>query len=325
MRLFPVCFLLFCSLLSAFVSADALTAREWLDRGSHAFKELNYDGVFIYRQGEQINTLRVLHANINGIENEKLIHLDQELREIVRRGHEITCVHPGDQMVRLDHSIPSGLFAKAFGGSNEKIEQSYQLRVVMGQSRVAGRDVVEIFLKPKDNYRYGYRVWFDKETGLLLKSHLLNNVNQVLEGFQFTQVDVGGVIAPALLQPSSEGHIVAHHQVFPNESQEDTTSGHWGISWLPNGFVMAAQDIRRGSQVQLPMNTLMYTDGLSVFSVFIEGVTDSPHDAATSFHGATVAVSRDVKIGKGVYMVTVVGEIPALTATKIADSVIFEK
>ena len=52
------------------------SALEWLDTMNRAFRTLDYDGVFSYQSGTELTTLRVVHVVIDGIEHERLVHLD---------------------------------------------------------------------------------------------------------------------------------------------------------------------------------------------------------------------------------------------------------
>ncbi|GIT40107.1 MAG: hypothetical protein Ct9H300mP8_13030 [Gammaproteobacteria bacterium] len=63
--------------LSAVLAGAAeRSALEWLDTMNRAFRTLDYDGVFSYQSGTDLTTLRVVHVVIDGIEHERLVHLD---------------------------------------------------------------------------------------------------------------------------------------------------------------------------------------------------------------------------------------------------------
>jgi sigma-E factor negative regulatory protein RseB len=99
----------------------------------------------------------------------------------------------------------------------------------------------------------------------------------------------------------------------------------WHAEWVPDGFTMASWDIRRTPSSLKAVDTLMYSDGLAAFSVFIEDMPEAGAKALVSRSGATVAVS-EVLIGGSPqdavhHLVTVVGEIPTATAQRIAQSI----
>ena len=73
------------------------------------------------------------------------------------------------------------------------------------------------------------------------------------------------------------------------------------------------------------INTMMFSDGLAAFSVFIE---DMPHAGAASMvsrNGATVAVTHLTPgPDQSQHLITLVGELPTDTAQRIAQSIRFQ-
>ena len=59
---------------------------------------------------------------------------------------------------------------------------------LLGADRVAGIDSQVIELDPKDAYRFAYKLWADKKTGLLLRAQTLDPNGQVLEQLSFSQI-----------------------------------------------------------------------------------------------------------------------------------------
>lgn len=49
-----------------------------LDAMSRSFRSLDYQGVFTYEQGQSLSSVRIAHAVIDGVEQERLVHLDGE-------------------------------------------------------------------------------------------------------------------------------------------------------------------------------------------------------------------------------------------------------
>src|SRR5690606_26788326 len=100
--------------------------REWLDEMNRAFSALSYDGIFSYFGGEDLASLRVVHMVIDGEQRERMVHLNGAPREIVRKGDEVACiVMPGDALLELEESIPSGPFARAFVRRYDRISENY--------------------------------------------------------------------------------------------------------------------------------------------------------------------------------------------------------
>lgn len=299
--------------------------RAWLDDMNRAFSELSYDGIFSYFSGEDLASLRVVHMVIDGEQRERMVHLNGAPREIVRKGDEVACiVMPGDALLELEESIPSGPFARAFVRRYDRISENYGISF-FGEDRVADRIAVRVAVTPRDDDRYGYRLWLDKQTRLLLRSELIDHQGKRLEIFQFNQIRFGDDVDAAALEPEGkDGSLVNHLTLATKEprpvSPEEVA---WTAAWLPDGFQIAAADTRRAPSSLKTIDTIMYSDGLAAFSLFVEDMPDSGAASMVSRNGATVAITHIIRNRNDEpYLVTLVGEIPAPTAERIARSVV---
>ena len=72
---------------------------------------------------------------------------------------------------------------------------------------------------------------------------------------------------------------------------------------------------------QSSVSTLMYTDGLTAFSIFVQADAGDRAREIESTNGATVAVSVRVGSAQAPHLVTLVGEIPMPTARRVVRSV----
>jgi sigma-E factor negative regulatory protein RseB len=317
-----------CLATGVMLGAPALRAdddpRQWLDDMARAFSELSYDGIFSYFNGRELASLRVVHMVVDGEQRERLVHLNGAPREIVRRGEEVSClVEPGDALLELEGSIPIGPFARAFVRRYDRISESYGLSF-FGEDRVADRRTVRLAVTPRDDDRYGYRLWLDKQTRLLLRSELIDSEGQPMEIFQFHQIRYGDQVDAAWLEPDDKGGSLATHLTLATKQPEPLTQDQvaWRVGWLPEGFRMAAAEIRRTAGAPNSVDTLMYSDGLAAFSVYIEDMPESGAASMVSRNGATVAVTHMIHGSRQEpYLVTLVGELPTATADRIARSV----
>ena len=94
---------------------------------SHAFRTVSYNGRFIYMANSKLHSLRVIHTNLDGQEFERLTPLSGGGPEILRKGDELICIHPGGNFMRMDNSIPSGPFANKFSHVDTQIDIIYAL------------------------------------------------------------------------------------------------------------------------------------------------------------------------------------------------------
>lgn len=297
----------------------------WLTRMSTAFAELNYDGVFSFYTGTDLASLRVVHMLDDGIERERLVHLNGAPREIVREGDSVLCIlQPGDRLVAMGGSIPAGPFARAFIRDFSSVTNNYDLEM-KGEGRIALRRAVRLLVKPKDEHRYGYRLWLDKETGLLLKSELVDmKRKRALEIFQFNQIAMGDEVQRSALEPDQPQGSVIDHLKVAEEASAEAAKMDWHAGWLPAGFEMAAADLRHAPATQQSVSALIYSDGLAAISVFIESMPSSASTNMISHKGATVSVTQSVRgPNNAQHLVTVVGEVPAKTASAVAQSITY--
>lgn len=307
------------------VSAE-LSPRDYLDRMSYAFREQNYRGVFTYEYGAQMESMRIVHAVTDGVEQERLVYLNGEPREFVRDGHKLSCVHPGDQILRLGNSLSGGPFARTMLPQSSEIENYYRLSLGKGE-RVAGRETVEVKAAARDAYRYNFRLFIDKESGLLLKSLTVASNGRVLERFQFADIEIGVDLSNEDFSGSVDhGEHLQHHLAGSTKTvgvPAELIADGVNLNWLPTGFTVSARSEQAVEESQRNTQLVMYSDGFSTVTVVLEPVDADlqiPADGKAR-RGATVAYIRPLEINGQPYLLTVVGEVPLMTAQKIARNV----
>ena len=317
-----------CLLLIGVEQAVADAPSDMLRQMNRAFAELSYDGFFSYFSGGELASLRVVHKLVDGVPHERLVHLNGDPREIIRQGEDVACiVHPGDELAGFDKNIPVGPFARAFIRQFDQLPATYSVDTY-GEDRIAGRVAMRLAVSPRDHHRYGYRLWLDKESKLLLRSELVDHNGNKLEIFQFTQVSVGDVDASALNPTDMEGLTVSHLRLEDAPKAIDTADSgsedkapKWSTEWVPEGFSVTNSDARPDRSNHHMVNTMMYSDGLAAFSVFIEPMPESRAAKIESQNGATLALTHWIADDTEEYLVTLVGEIPKPTAEQIVRSI----
>ena len=106
--------------------AAAQSVAQMLQDMDSAFTNHSYDGVFSYYTGGELASLRVVHKQVDGVQRERLVHLNGAPREIIRKGEVVSCiVMPGDDLIALEKSIPAGPFARAFVRQFDQIADTY--------------------------------------------------------------------------------------------------------------------------------------------------------------------------------------------------------
>jgi len=304
MRAIPLCLL--GGLLALPVQASEV--QDLLGRLAAAERQQSFQGTFIYERNGSFSTHAVWHRVEEGGQiRERLLQLDGPAQEVLKVDGQAQCVTGA-----LADQVSEGQAWPARQLDAEQLGKWYSKRVG-GQSRIANRPADVLVLEPKDQHRYGFELYLDRETGLPLKSLLLNERGQLLERFQFAQLDTSTPVENAM-QPSSACRAVRLR------AADSMAEGSWRSDWLPPGFTLTTAQLRRDPASEEAVAYLMYGDGLARFSVFIEPLNGSVVDDARSQLGPTVAVSRRMSTNSGDVMVTVVGEIPLGTAERIALS-----
>ena len=320
-------FLYFSSLIFyIFIHADVVSAenithdpKALIQEMSNANSELNYDGTFVYRYDKQIDTMRIIHKKrSNGTTYERLIALTGNQREIIRDNDKVKYFFPENKVAIIEKSNSRQLISSYIPDSIQSISKFYIFNIA-GQGRIAGLNAWIVNIMPVDRFRYGYQVWIDKESKLLLKSKLKNFQGVTLEQIMFTQLSVLENIDDTLLKSSfSEEHFSWVNNIRKKSIPYDISRKKWIPSWIPEGFSMSGHTIDPMPTSLIPVDHFIYTDGLATISIYIEKLNkqQSINTKITNFGGVnTYSISNDG------YQITAVGEVPKTTVQLIADSV----
>ncbi len=307
-------------LFGLFLSAPAWAAdaaHEWLTKMARATRTLDYEGAFVYQHGSRLESIRIIHKVVEGVPLERLVSLNGMPREIIRDAHEVRCYYPEDNSVVVEQrQTDKHKFPNLLPEPPDDVDSNYV--VELGRSgRVAGHTTQLVMIRPRDGYRYGYQLWADRDTGLLLKADLVDEKNQTLEQFLFTQVTVGGRIPLTALAPEMAREGMTWHRDL-SESTPDMEPT-WQATRLPKGFRLIAQMKREMPMHKKPVEHLVYSDGLAVVSVFIE---KQDADSKTIVQGANQMGAVNVYgVQVDGHHVTTIGEVPGETVALIGRSI----
>ena len=283
-----------------------------------ASKQLNYDGIFIYKRGPRMDTMRIIHKSGENGESERLISLTGIPREVIRNEDSITCIFPDNHAVMVNKSRPQNLLTtELLPEPIEKIAGFYTFSVA-GKDRIAGRDTHVVNIVPRDKYRYGYQLWIDTDTYLLLKSELKDSYGKTMEQILFTQIDVMAEIPDHLLEPAINGKGYTWYNRTSEKTPRQDNYLDWKVTWMPEGFRMSDQEKQLDVTGKMPVVQMVYTDGLAVVSVFVEQLQKNPDVMRGASRMGAVNVYALLNNG---HQVTAVGEVPQKTVQLMATSV----
>jgi len=309
-RAFPVAILLFWGA----AQAQSQEALDWLRRIHAATHKLSYSGTFVYQQGNRTETSRITHYVDGSGEIEKLEVLDGAPRELIRTGNMVRCYLPATRVVKVDRREAERGFPGLLPERVTALSQHYD--IALGDTyRVAGFDCRAVLLKPKDNLRYGYRLYADKATGMLLKAVTFDAAGDV-EQFMFTQLALGHVTREMV----RSRYAGASSWRIEDAAPAPASLAGWGLSAELPGFQKIVELKRRMGESK-PVGQVVYSDGLAAVSVFIEPLDGRSARTGLASMGAIHIYTREVAN----HMVTVVGEAPAASVQRIADAVEYHR
>lgn len=297
-------------------SASADEAAAWLQRAANAARQLNYTGTIVYQHGGRVETSHLVHMLDGRNEFEKLVNLEGPAREVIRNDEQIRCYYPDAKIIRIEPRTFRNAFPSLLPPQLNALAQYYLFRKAE-QARIAGLEAQAYVFEPKDGLRYGHKFWADIGSGLLLKARLLNEKNEPVEQFAFTDIQIGGKLDRELVKPPFETP-PADWQVreaLPGEVVPQETG--WLVREIPPGFSKVVEGYRqlRGKAVA----HIVYSDGLVAVSVFVEPMPPTPQQVGPSQQGGINIYSRQLDNN---YLVTVLGEAPGVTVKQIAFSVV---
>lgn len=298
------------------LAADS--ARDWLQQMSQAMQSLNYEGTFVYIHGSDIESMRIIHGRDASGERERLVSLNGEAREIIRDDSKVTCIWPGSKSVIVSKSRPRTPFSALVDADLGDIGRLYRFDLV-GDDRVAGMRAQVIEVMPRDALRYGYRIWVDRDSRLLLRSEVLNGGGKPIEQVMFTAISVYNGIPAERFRPVLQGA----GYTWQRDGELVPVSRQSGPSWyfaeLPPGFDQLSSTLRPLREHGAPVHHVILSDGLASVSVYVEQA-----DAANGKQlegGSSMGGVSAFGLAVGELHVTAVGEVPLATVRAIGSAV----
>lgn len=295
-------------LLSGAARADE--ALDWLNRAAAAAKLQHYSGVYVYHHGEHVEVLRVAHRTHARGEMEKVEVMDGTPRQFLRINNDVYCHLPDGKHVRLERNAPRRFFPALLPAQPVRLLDYYDAKLG-GTERVAGRPCQVVTLEPRDGYRYAYHLWLDKQTGLPLKSRIVNEHGGVVSMYVFSEIQIGKAPDVQLFRNDLAG------KQIQKASLGQPAEAKWHVV-PPPGFDQVQDAVRTLPGKSAPVVHLVFSDGLSVLSMFVEPADPQLQRLqGLSAEGAIGVYAREV----GGYTVTTLGEVPNTALIETGNSV----
>jgi sigma-E factor negative regulatory protein RseB len=302
--------------------ASAREVRAWLLRIHEAASQTNFQGTFVVSGAGAVSSARIAHFCEGPNQFERSEALDGQLRHVYRKNDVVTTLWPASKTALVEQRGAMAEFPALLQAGDDHIADFYSVQS-SGVDRIAGRDAKVIAVKSRDAHRYGYRLWSDQATGLLLRADVIGERNEVLESSSFSDVSIGVKPQPeSVTQPMKR--LDGYRVVRPVLVSTRLDAEGWTLRQAVPGF-------REVSCVRRPMQTAaestaaaqpqalqtIFSDGLTYVSVFIEVFDPKRHSRPL---GGSVGPTQTLMQQQGDWWVTLVGDVPPATLRMFASS-----
>ncbi|WP_024604706.1 MULTISPECIES: MucB/RseB C-terminal domain-containing protein [unclassified Pseudoalteromonas] len=299
--------------LNAFAN-DTNPAKDLLLKMANAVHTRNFDASFVVVKGKTMEPYRWVHALQGDTELEHLSLLNGAGLEMVRIDNQVTYFEPQSEPYSLKTDSIAGPIPEVLFKDIDRLSAHYDF-VLGGKGRIAGRAAQLVRIESKDEYKYNYWIWLDMESSLLLKAAYVNHEGEALEQLQLTHISVTEQPAGMLVEVLNRNFPTP----LPNDAliNEDSTATNWKISWLPDGFELLKSDRHKLDLNNELTDYYLFSDGFVEVSVFIQRPLPGKRLSGALTSGATTVYVHN----GGNFDVSVVGNVPSMTAKAIAESV----
>lgn len=282
---------------------------EWLTRMHEASRQRAYIGTLVVSAGANMSASRIWHVCDGVQQMERVETLTGAPRTTIRKNNQVITFSPESKLAWVETRDSLGLFPELLRTSSNAIPDFYSAQVGKSE-RIAGFASDVVLIVPKDGWRFGYRIWSEKKSGLVMKLQTLDEDNKVLEQVAFSELQFDAPVRMDKLNAlmnNTQGYEV-HKPVLKKTT---AAAEGWRLKENVPGFLSMSCHTRDnpGGAESAPVQWV-FSDGLASVSIFIE-----PYDAQHHTEESVVVVGATHSVAKrlGVHWVTALGEVPRPT------------
>lgn len=306
----------------AAVNATQADIAEWLIRVHDASRQRAYTGTFVVSAGSRMASAKIWHICDGTQQIERVESLSGTPRSTFRRNDQVITFYPASKIAVSETRRPLGAFPNLLRSPDASFAEHYVLKL-LGSERIAGLDAEVVQLQPKDHLRFGYKVWSERKTGLMLQLQTLDSDGRLLEQSAFSEITLDAPVSMeklSTMMANTEGYKVER----PDLKATTADAQGWALRSQVPGFkpVGCYQRVTALAVEAAPgkssMMQWMFSDGLATVSLFVEPFNARRHTSELDLDvgGATRTVTRRVQD----WWLTAVGEVPVATLTAFAQA-----
>ncbi|EWS64151.1 Sigma factor AlgU regulatory protein MucB precursor [Hydrogenophaga sp. T4] len=259
------------------------SVNEWLTRMQEASRQRAYTGTLVVSAGSVMSASRIWHVCDGVQQMERIETLTGAPRTTIRRNNEVITFVPDAKTAWIEERESLGLFPDLLRTPANAIPKYYEVRET-GVQRVAGHlaDVVEIL--PRDPLRFGFRIWSEQKTGLVVKLQTLGEKDVVLEQLAYSELQLDAPVRMDKLRKMMKD--TRGYEVYRPVVKKTTPEAEgWQFKDVAPGFLRMSCHTRDASEStevsSVPMQCI-FSDGLASVSLFVEPLDARRHGAETS-------------------------------------------
>lgn len=290
----------------------------WLQRIEQAAQQRDFSGTYVVVQPDRLYALHTVHANVDGKQYDLVTKLDGQERQIFKDGSALYAVFPQTKQIILERQSVIQMFPGILKTHYAQLGHFYKINE-LAQERTIGRMASVLQMMPQDEWRFGYKIWVDQATGLLLRIQVMDAQGKVLERVAFTDISFE-------LSELQKKELSSYIETLKGQAYQlhelhytDTTpqAEGWELQQQIPGFEPISCVLRPLPDSDQQLIQWVFSDGLVSVSIFIEPMDEHAQREARDYsYGATHSVS----FRRGQWWVTLVGEVPAGTLALFEQS-----
>jgi sigma-E factor negative regulatory protein RseB len=294
---------------------------QWLLRLHSAASQRAYVGTFVVTAGNSMSSARIWHVCDAQQQIERVEALTGEARTTFRRNDQVVTFFPERRVVLLETRESLGLFPNLLNHADSSIARFYRLSLA-GRDRVAGLAVNAVLLQPVDSWRFGYKIWTEQNSGVVVKLQTLDPAQTVLEQAAFSELQLANTVSLAYLSAqmdNTQGYQVQKPALLKTTAEQEG----WLFKAPVAGFkLMSCHKRVNGPPGNLTDDALqcVFSDGLASVSLFIENFDAARHPLPFSHEQLSMGATHMHTRRLGAWWLTAVGEVPAPTLVVLANS-----